>query len=152
ALSFIPDAQSSTPVTRGLEVWPIGRWAVWNVPVNPGKISGVNPADGHITVEGLDVRQGDSGGPVVSKDGIVGMILATGGAGTEVLPIDVIQKVVAGEWHYAWQLRPAHPIMTTQPKPPNPPATVSSPLIVFGKAQSVCGDLKALVAMSEQDF
>jgi Trypsin-like peptidase domain len=136
--SFSSVAQSLTPVTptdRGLEVWPIGRANAWNVPVTPGRVSRVNPVDGHIIVEGLDVRRGSSGGPLVSKDGIVGMIVADGDLETEVVPIEAIQKVVQREWRYAWQFESS--------------LTADS---VAGKAESVCSDLKALVSMSEHEF
>jgi hypothetical protein len=59
-LTFVRDALSTKTADRGLEVRPIMRSSSWDVPVTPGRVSGIN-ADGHILVEGLGVTGGDSG-------------------------------------------------------------------------------------------
>jgi hypothetical protein len=145
-LTFVRDALSTKTADRGLEVRPIMRSSSWDVPVTPGRVSGIN-ADGHILVEGLGVTGGDSGGPIVANDGMIGMMITDGGdvGKTEVLPFDTIRKFVEGEWHYAWQLGSPMP---TKPAP-LPGTQVST---IAGTADSACADLKTLISMSEQDF
>lgn len=104
SLKIITEALSPVPAARGQPVWLIGRGGAWNVPVVPGIISQVDAFDGHIEVEGLGARVGSSGGPLIAKDGIIGMIVADSDLATKAIPIGPIERMVGGEWRYAWQL------------------------------------------------
>jgi hypothetical protein len=116
----LPSAQiASTPPARGQPVWLIGRAGDWDVPVTPGIISGVE-FNGMIKVQGLSARVGSSGGPLVSAEGIIGMIIIDSDLVTEATPISAIQSQVAGQWQYSWQLvaaigRPVAPPTGTSP-------------------------------------
>ena len=103
-LSLVTEAQAGSPPTRGQEVWPVGRAGSWAVPVIPGRISRVDALDRHIEVEGLIVAPSSSGGPIVSKEGIVGMVVEDSAFGVIATSIDVIERVVRDEWRYPWIL------------------------------------------------
>ena len=91
---------------RGDTVWPIGRGGTWSVPVNPGRISSQDPVDRHLEVEGLSVTVGSSGGPLVSKEGIVGMIVEDNPSliSVRATAIEVIESFVHDEWNFDWSI------------------------------------------------
>ena len=103
-LSFVANAQAGSVPNRGESVWPIGRGGDWNVPVNPGRITSQDPVDRHLEIEGLNVAVGSSGGPLVSKEGIVGMITDdnTSYFTARATSIQVIEQLVRDSWRYNW--------------------------------------------------
>lgn len=105
-MAFVSAAQADTVPARGDDVWVIGRGRKWNVPVNPGRISDQDPVDRHLEVEGLSVTGGSSGGPLISKEGIVGMVTKDDPSSFTVLAtsIDVIEGLVKNEWKFDWRL------------------------------------------------
>jgi hypothetical protein len=105
-VSFVTEAIDTTPVSRGLPVWLIGRAGEWNIPAAPGVVAKIDWYN-QIQVEGLAARVGSSGGPLVSSNGIIGMIVRDNDLYTEVTPIEPIRRQVSENWHYAWQLVPA---------------------------------------------
>ena len=92
------------PAIRGTKVWLVGRVGNWSIPASPGTVAQTNPFTGKIQVEGLAARAGSSGGPLISNDGIVGMIVDDGELYTEATPIAIIEKQVRDVWHYEWDL------------------------------------------------
>lgn len=71
---------------------------------------------------------GSSGGPLISSDGIVGMIVMDNDLYTEVTPIEPIQSQVREKWHYAWQLTGPRAIA----KAPPTPQAGSTPAVACG--------------------
>jgi len=120
--SWQPVARSSVPAERGDDVRFIGVEGQWLVPVKPGAVNNVEPNHA-IRFEGLPIRTGTSGAPLVGNKGIVGMINTDDVFGFAT-PIDVIERAIRG-WNYPWQLTTWSP----PPPPPPPPivATVTSP-------------------------
>jgi uncharacterized protein YecT (DUF1311 family) len=99
----VKEAIDPKPVARGTKVWLVGRVGNWSIPASPGTVAQTNPFTGKIQVEGLAARAGSSGGPLISNDGIVGMIVDDGELYTEATPITIIEKQVR-EWGYEWAL------------------------------------------------
>ena len=106
-VTFVTEAIDATPAARGLPVWLVGRAGDWNIPITPGAVAQIDSFTNEIQVEGLAAQVGSSGGPLISSNGIVGMIVRDNDLYTEATPIEPIQKQVGEKWHYAWQLVPA---------------------------------------------
>lgn len=104
--TFVTDAVDTKIPERGHPVWVIGRAEGWSV--SRGTVAGVDPVSRRIQVEGLPRRvgslAGSSGGPLVSSQGIVGMVIDETELYTEATPISAIQTRVQQTWHYTWQL------------------------------------------------
>ena len=100
------DALSAAGVKeRTTEVWFIGRQREWFVPATPGRVIKIAPI-GTIVSEGLSVRLGTSGAALVSKAGIVGMIVEDRGTEVDATPVDVIQRAFLSR-NLPWQLVPS---------------------------------------------
>jgi hypothetical protein len=97
-VSFVPDAVDDRPAERGRPVWLVGRAGDWNIPAAPGVVAQIDSFSNQIQVEGLAARAGSSGGPLISSNGIVGMIVRDNDLYTEATPIEPIQKQVAERW------------------------------------------------------
>jgi hypothetical protein len=121
-VSFVTEATDAAPAARGLPVWLVGRAGDWNIPASPGIVAQIDSFTNQIQVEGLAARVGSSGGPLISSNGIVGMIVRDNDLYTEATPLEPIQMQVREKWHYAWQLI-AGPI----PKPT--PPRIESPAV-----------------------
>jgi hypothetical protein len=105
-VSWRRDALSASGVKeRTTDVWFIGRQREWFVPAMPGRVTKIAPI-GTIVSEGLSVRLGTSGAPLVSKDGIIGMIIEDRGTEVDATPVEVIQRAFASR-NLPWQLVPS---------------------------------------------
>lgn len=91
---------------HGVPVWFVGINQEWKPPVAPGHVLTETSVDWLMELEGLNIREGSSGGPVISDSGIIGMIKQDSNAGSYALSIDFIKKLFA-EWHHPWELRAA---------------------------------------------
>jgi Trypsin-like peptidase domain/PEGA domain len=108
---------------RGTPVWFIGKNAKWFVPVQPGAIASLGPSTkGMLEIDGLQVRVGTSGGPLIAKSGIVGMIQNDSEDDTRALTIDIIKAALL-EWNYPWDL--TYTSGSTPPPPPPASCTVA---------------------------
>jgi len=116
-VSYLTDSIAAEPVARGHRVWLVGRAGSWNIPPQPGVVARIDPLTGRIQVDGLPARQGSSGGPLISADGIVGMIVADIELNTEATPIRPIMEQVRDDWHYTWQLTSRQPRSSVSPPP-----------------------------------
>jgi sulfatase modifying factor 1 len=91
----------------GEQVWFIGRFRDWYVPTGPS-IGAVNqePLVGILKVDIYSVQQGTSGAPLITKDGIVGMVTEDDSQTNTIsaLAIETIRQIVTIEWGYPWQL------------------------------------------------
>src|SRR5262249_23234862 len=74
-LRWRPEALAPDRVRRGASVWFVGLQRDWHVPIQPGSINRIEP-NGVIVAEGLNVRVGTSGAPLISETGIIGMVIA----------------------------------------------------------------------------
>jgi hypothetical protein len=88
---------------RPTEVWFIGRDQNWYVSIVPGRVASTAPVDSRMDLEGLAIRPGSSGGPLVARSGIVGMIQNDSAEGTKALTIDFI-KAAFQDWMHPWNL------------------------------------------------
>ena len=118
-------ARSSVAAERSDDIRFIGMDMQWLVPVRPGAVNTVEPNHA-IRFEGLTIRPGTSGAPLIGDKGIVGMIISDDVFGGRATPIDLIERAVRG-WNYPWQLTtwspppPAVPVSPPAPAPPYPP-------------------------------
>jgi hypothetical protein len=112
-LTIANQASIVDPVAKDDSVWLIGKGGAWEESGRPGRIVSQDPVDRHLEFEGLNVAVGSSGGPLISKDGIIGMIVADDPSErlAKATSIEVIQKLVRDEWHYDWSL--AHVNLTS---------------------------------------
>jgi hypothetical protein len=89
---------------HGTQVWFVGRRDQWYVPGTPGAIASDRPSSkSQIEVDGLAVAKGTSGAPLISDQGIVGMILQDSADDTRALTLDFIRRDFE-EWNYPWDL------------------------------------------------
>ena len=112
-------AQALDLPQRGTDVWFIGRQGEWYVPTRPGAVNEVEPS-GTIRVDGLPVRVGTSGAPLISQSGILGMIVKDTGDFSEVTPLGLIRRAIE-YWHYPWQLEALGPPQKQEERPAQPP-------------------------------
>jgi Trypsin-like peptidase domain len=135
-LSWRHDVRTNVVPARGADVWFVGLSENWYVPPRSGAISGVEP-NGTIRFEGLNVRQGASGAPLIAETGILGMVVRAGDIFGEATPIEDLERAFR-EWQYPWQIttlisEPQPPTRVSEPQPParvsepQPPARVSEP-------------------------
>ncbi len=94
----------SQPETND-KVWFIGRNRDWYIPSDAatGSINRKSPT-GEIYVDMRSVQPGTSGAPLITKKGIVGMIIIDSGNEVTALNIGIIQNTVTQEWNYPWNL------------------------------------------------
>jgi Trypsin-like peptidase domain/PEGA domain len=104
--SWIKECQSGADsAKRGTQVWFVGKNGTWFVPVQPGAIASEAPSShGMLEIDGLQVRVGSSGGPLIAGTGIVGMIQNDSEDDTRALTIDIVRDAFR-EWNYPWDLR-----------------------------------------------
>jgi len=85
-------------VVRGDEVWIVGRNWTWNATAEDFR-GQVSQADGdEIVADFAGVEGGASGGPLLSRRGIAGMVLNDEGNEVTALKIDVIRQVALRNW------------------------------------------------------
>jgi len=78
---------------RGDKLSYVGRGGDWYIPAEPGRFRGIT-SNGGILLENSDATEGSSGAPLVTKNGIVGMIVSGKGAGSvTAAPIDAIRRL-----------------------------------------------------------
>jgi len=122
------------------EVWFVGRENEWWVPSRKltGSINRIDSVDATIRTDIISVRPGTSGAPLLTKNGIVGMIVEDGNSMEAfAVQIDKIRQLVQG-WNYPWnkrEVRTTETTTTTRPTsttrattatvPPNSPITNS---------------------------
>jgi tetratricopeptide (TPR) repeat protein len=127
------DAVATGRVRAETSVWFVGLAREWFVPSRPGSVNRLEP-NGSIVAEGLNVKVGTSGAPLISEAGIVGMVVADTGMFASATPIDLIERAVK-YWNYPWDLAlmantkyaPAS-IPPPAPGPVTPPPTREEPL------------------------
>lgn len=84
------------------KVWTIDADRAWTVTSEPGSISKSDPIQ--ITTSGLKVLPGQSGAPLISNSGIIGMIYIDETHGhAQAYPLEVIKSQVE-EWGKPWDL------------------------------------------------
>jgi hypothetical protein len=106
---------ATTSVLPGSDVWFIGLDRKWFVPVVPGRVSTVNDVNrieysgAVISAGGLNINVGTSGAPLISNDGIVGMIVSDSNRQeVEAIPIERIEAFIR-DWEQPWQLTVIQP-------------------------------------------
>jgi S1-C subfamily serine protease/tetratricopeptide (TPR) repeat protein len=97
-------SRSEKSVQRGTPVWFIGRGGSWYIPTEAGRLNSVT-LDFRIRVDGLHVKVGSSGAPLLSENGIIGMVLRDEGDVSEAIDIDIIERAFS-LWDLPWDLQP----------------------------------------------
>jgi formylglycine-generating enzyme required for sulfatase activity len=88
----------------GEPVWFIGRDRDWYIPAREGAFNRESVADRRLYVDDLPVRAGTSGAPLLSSDGIIGMIIHDASPNEAIaVPISAI-RAVSLEWGLPWGL------------------------------------------------
>ena len=106
--------------TRGTAVWFIGRDRDWFTPVTPGRLALVT-FESKMQLEGLQVRVGSSGAPLVASTGVIGMLISDEGDTSYGIPIEKIQQAF-GQWNFPFTLTPAASTTAT----PTPAASTTA--------------------------
>ena len=136
--SWRPDAMALVPPDRGTNVWFVGKTGEWYVPTVAGAVNEVLPS-GTIRMDALPVSPGTSGAPLISPNGIVGMVVIDKGfLSSEATPLDLIHRAITS-WNYPWQLVPAD---STARVSSNTPKTSSAerPIVVWRVGSPYTGD------------
>jgi S1-C subfamily serine protease len=143
---------ATTSVLSGSDVWFVGLDRKWFVPVVPGRVSTVNDVNrieysgNVISAGGLSINVGTSGAPLISNDGIVGMIVSDSNRQeVEAIPIERIESFIR-DWEQPWQLTVIQPkqdcdrLAASPDDPRRPPnlAGVSFDRLDIKKALSAC--------------
>ncbi len=93
-----------TVAKRKDHVWFIGRRQDWYIPIDPGRII---EESSHLTnfyvVKTDEVEPGTSGAPLLTKNGIAGMITDDGGNNISAIDIKAIKDAVVKKWNYPWE-------------------------------------------------
>ena len=92
----------------GVPVWFIGRDQEWYVPGRSGVVNRVSRLRREIVIDDLAVGFGTAGGPLVSADGIVGMIVRDAGGPVYATLISAVETAFQ-EWRLPWDLVPYLP-------------------------------------------
>ena len=117
--------------TRGTAVWFIGRDRDWFTPVTPGRLALIT-FESKMQLEGLQVRVGSSGAPLVASTGIIGMLISDEGDTSYGIPIEKVQQAF-GQWNFPFTLTPAASTTAT-PSPPSRPSTTGGDTGARGQA------------------
>ncbi|MCI5145142.1 MAG: sulfatase-modifying factor protein [Candidatus Electrothrix sp. AR3] len=92
---------------RGEKVWFIGQAAQWYVPLDTqaGTML-LDKADlhGFVQIDIHSIQPGTSGAPLLTKNGIVGMVVSDSGSKARAVNIDIIRRFVAEMHRYPWGL------------------------------------------------
>ena len=110
-----PSVADADALVPGVRAWRIGKVERWIPATVPGEFVGRSAL--WLAFDNLDTPRGSSGGPVVTQDGIVGMVVAEGGmtgVPSDVLPIGTIEGVLR-EWQLPWNLRSDHKAPVAEP-------------------------------------
>ncbi len=109
AARFSPVTMANTgTLLPGSPAWEIGRPGSWEVPPVPGQFS-LRSTAGWLMFEGLNAQRGSAGGPVLSAQGLLGMVVgeaAGPAAPVRALPVELIASKLA-EWGIKADLTPA---------------------------------------------
>ena len=95
----------------GTATWFIGRNSDWYIPTGPavGSINRLGAA-GRIFLDQTSIIPGTSGAPLVTKNGIVGMIIEDKMGGEAVaLTIKTLRELIVDEWRYPFDLKQFSP-------------------------------------------
>lgn len=87
---------------QGEKVWYIGRKKDWSV-AEAGVITSKETEQGLMTLGNSSIHRGTSGAPLITRNGIVGLITNASGSKAKALNIKAIQVAVS-EWGKYWQL------------------------------------------------
>jgi hypothetical protein len=119
ALPPVPVAK--LPIAEGTEAWRIGKEQGWTPSNRPGVFVGRQKTI-WLGFDNLDAPRGSSGGPILTNDGLIGMVTDDQSGRGYVLPVDTIIDFLTSQGA-PWDL--ADP--RKAPTPPSPPTTGAPP-------------------------
>jgi hypothetical protein len=115
ALPPVPVA--SPRISEGTEAWRIGKEQGWTPSNRPGVFVGRRKTI-WLGFDNLDAPRGSSGGPILTNDGLIGMVTDDQSGLGYVLPVDTIKEFLTSQGVH-WGLTDN----VTPPIPPTPPQT-----------------------------
>jgi hypothetical protein len=80
-LSKLEPADCPSKLRPGDNLWYVGRDGDWYIPTDPSRFKGIDRY-GRILLENSDATEGSSGAPLVTNNGVLGMIVSGQGAGS----------------------------------------------------------------------
>ncbi len=88
----------------GTEAWFIGKDQDWYAPAVPGAIDEIDSTNHIVSVTGVDIAPGTSGAPLITNQGIIGMIYSDRTAGElKARPVEQLHTI-AEKHNIRWQL------------------------------------------------
>lgn len=95
----------ATDLPIGTEVWFIGRGGDWYIPTGSlvGSVNDIS-ADDEILIDITSIEPGTSGAPLLSQNGIVGLIFEDASVGAKAYPIERVRRLVTKTWNYPWHM------------------------------------------------
>ena len=95
----------SKAIQNGTKVWFIGRAGKWYIPTGSfvGSVNDIS-SDDEILIDISSIQPGTSGAPLISADGMVGLIFEDAAGGAKAYPVDKIIKLITKTWNYEWQM------------------------------------------------
>jgi hypothetical protein len=95
----------SKAIQKGTKVWFIGRSGKWYIPTGSfiGSVNDVS-SDDEILIDINSIQPGTSGAPLISADGMVGLIFEDAAGGAKAYPVDKLIKLITKTWNYEWQM------------------------------------------------
>ncbi len=108
-------------IQRGTEAWFVGRAREWYVPSLPGVVNSVDLNE-QVLVDRLNLQVGTSGAPLITAEGIAGMIVEDAGGIARATTIGFIARAFE-VWSHPWNMNPYE----RAPVPPVPPTPKPEP-------------------------
>lgn len=90
-------------IEKGTEVLFIGRSEQWYIPIVPSIINEI--ANGEILVDIPGIQRGTSGAPLISSDGLVGLIFADTEGVSRGYSVKKLIDAIVKSWNYPWQMK-----------------------------------------------
>lgn len=114
----------STGMKTADHVWIVGRNGRWSIPAVPGAFHRLDETN-HQVLERVGASRGSSGGPVVSENGLVGMVTHDADdLNTLAVPIEQLRNAFGPQnWNLPWTLKrlpSARASKVEQEAPPDP--------------------------------
>lgn len=95
----------SKAIPAGTKVWFIGRSGKWYIPTGSfvGSINDVSAED-EILIDINSIQPGTSGAPLISPDGMVGILFEDASGGAKAYTIEKVMNLITRTWNYPWQM------------------------------------------------
>lgn len=93
----------SNAIKKETEVLFVGRSGQWYIPTIPGLINNISPDE--IVIDINAIQPGTSGAPLISSDGMVGLIFQDDEGVSRGYSTKKLIEVITKAWSYPWQIK-----------------------------------------------